>query len=295
MAHLFIIAAIVIWSTLGLVVRVAGVPVHVLMFYSGLFSLFFQSALFCKKSFRQSFPPPSKLPLVVVLSVCLLVNTFTFLFAYATTSIANAVLTHYIAPAIVAVLGVIFLGERVTRSVVVSIVVSSAGLWIMLGSGWASWQGGAASLQGLVSGGREAASHSLGIVSGICSGIAYAVLVILIRAFTQRLNPYALVFLQNACIVLMLSPFVRTIPWHAAGVLALAGLLHSTVAPFLYYRGLRDVAANTAAILGYFEPLGAIMTGILFLDEWPDERAYWGGALILFSGILTIARSRGQG
>lgn len=283
MPYYYIVAAILIWSSLGILVRVAEVPTHVLIFYSSSFSLLFQSVLFTRREYRSAFPPFKKFPLIFLLSVCLLSNVFTFLFAYAKTTIANAVLTHYIAPIIVAVLAVIFLKEKITRTVIISILIASAGLWIMLGGTTI-----AECIRSVFSEGFHLSDDLIGITSGLTSGVAYAVLIVLARVFTQRFNPYSLVFIQNSFIVLMLIPFVRVLPVEKLWVFAVMGLLHSTTAPFLYYRGLREVKASSTAILGYLEPVGAIILSIIFLSEWPDSKAIVGGVFIILSGYLVI-------
>jgi len=288
MPYLYIVLAILIWSSLGLLVRLSGVEVFVLIFYSTIFSLLFQSVLFTRKDYRRAFPPLRKLHLVFLLSLCLLLNVFTFLTAYAKTSIANAVLTHYIAPIVVAFLAVVFLGEKVTRTVVISIVLATMGLWIMLGGATIT-----ECVRGVFSDGLHLSDDLVGILSGLTSGVAYAVLIVLARVFTKRFNPYALVFVQNAFIVMMLLPFVRVFPVEKMWIFGLMGLLHSTAAPFLYYRGLRDVRASSTAILGYLEPVGAIILSIVFLGEWPASQALVGGMFIIFSGYLTIRERNG--
>ncbi len=283
MASLLIVVAILIWSSLGIFVRLAGVPVHVLLFYSTLFSLLFQSLIFTQKRFREAIPKPKVFPLIFLLSLCLLLNSFTFLFAYSKTSIANAVLTHYTAPVIVAFLGTIFLGERVTVRVVLSIIIASAGLWIMLD--------GATIIECFRNVFREGfhlTPDLLGIISGLLSGFFYAILIVLIRVFMQRMNPYVVVFFQNLFMALMLLPFVNVLPYEKIWIFVIMGLLHSTLAPYLYYWGLRSVLATRTAVLGYLEPVGAIIFGMIFLAEAPPMRAYIGGALILVSGYLTI-------
>ena len=66
------------------------------------------------------------------------------------------------------------------------------------------------------------------------------------------------------------------------------GIVHSTVAPILYYKGLQTVTANRAAVLGYLEPVSAILFSMVFLNEIPHLYSFFGGVLILFSGYLTI-------
>ena len=64
------------------------------------------------------------------------------------------------------------------------------------------------------------------------------------------------------------------------------GIVHSTIAPFLYVQGFHSVKANEAAILGYLEPVGAIILALIFLHEIPGVNALLGGALILYSGLM---------
>jgi drug/metabolite transporter (DMT)-like permease len=66
------------------------------------------------------------------------------------------------------------------------------------------------------------------------------------------------------------------------------GVLHSTLAPLLYVQGFRSVKANEAAILGYFEPVGAIILALIVLHEVPGLTALLGGVLILFSGYMIL-------
>ena len=283
MGSLLVASAILIWSSLGVFVRFASEPTHIIIFYSTLFSLPLQALIFLFPRNRAQIPPLKKFPYILIITLCLLVNTFTFLFAYSKTSIANAVLTHYIAPVIVAFLGAVFLKERVTWKIVLSIVLATGGLWIMLGG-----ETMIACIKGVFVEGLKITPDLVGIASGLSSGLFYAVLIILIRYFSQRMNPYVLVFFQNLFIVLMLLPFVRVFPSDKMVLFALMGAMHSTLAPYLYYLGLSRIQANRAAVLGYLEPVGAIIFSMIFLAEMPHLRSYIGGAIILFSGYLTI-------
>ena len=179
-------------------------------------------------------------------------------------------LTHYTAPVIVAFLAPLFLRERVTRPIIISIAIASAGLWIML-NGFSFNEGDA-----------------LGITAGLVSGFAYAVVVILIRIYTQSFNPVVLAFFSNAVIAILLAPFVREFPVNALWSFLVMGIVHSTIAPILYFKGLRYVSAGRTAVLGYIEPVIAIIFGIIFLSELPGKGSIIGGLLIIFSGYLTL-------
>src|SRR3989339_563085 len=267
---LYILLALFLWSSLGVIVKLSGVAVHVLIFYSVIVSLIVQGIILSRKTYRKEFPGLKLLQYPLILGAALLINTFTYYLAFKHTTIANAVLTHYTAPVIVAFLAPLFLKERVTRPIIISIAIASAGLWIML-NGFSFNEGDA-----------------LGITAGLVSGFAYAVVVILIRIYTQSFNPVVLAFFSNAVIAILLAPFVREFPVNALWSFLVMGIVHSTIAPILYFKGLRYVSAGRTAVFGYIEPVIAIIFGIIFLSELPGKGSIIGGLLIIFSGYLTL-------
>ncbi|OGW73227.1 MAG: hypothetical protein A3J72_06765, partial [Nitrospirae bacterium RIFCSPHIGHO2_02_FULL_40_19] len=227
-----------------------------------------------RKTYRKEFPGLKLLQYPLILGAASLINTFTYYLAFKHTTIANAVLTHYTAPVIVAFLAPLFLKERVTRPIIISIAIASAGLWIML-NGFSFNEGDA-----------------LGITAGLVSGFAYAVVVILIRIYTQSFNPVVLAFFSNAVIAILLAPFVREFPVNALWSFLVMGIVHSTIAPILYFKGLRYVSAGRTAVFGYIEPVIAIIFGIIFLSELPGKGSIIGGLLIIFSGYLTLREGK---
>lgn len=270
MPSLYILLAIFLWSSLGVFVRLSGVSVHVLIFYSIAISVIVQAIILMTGGYRKKIPNFGKLKYPVILGFLSLANMFTFFFAFQNTTIANAILTHYIAPVIVAFIAPLVLKEAVTKRVIFAIVLSSLGLWIMLGG---------FSLE---------KSHSLGIIAGLISGFAYAIIIIFTRLHTRKFNPLVLSFFTNSSIVLMLIPFVRETPFKAVWIFIVMGTVHSTIAPVLYYKGLQSVPANRAAVLGYLEPVCAIIFGLFLLKEIPAVKSIIGGILIIISGYLTL-------
>ncbi|NCO84554.1 MAG: hypothetical protein COZ31_03485 [Nitrospirae bacterium CG_4_10_14_3_um_filter_44_29] len=271
---LYILLAIFLWSSLGVIVKLSGVAVHVLIFYSVIVSLIVQGIILSRKNYRKEFPGLKLLKYPLILGAASLINTFSYFLAFKHTTIANAVLTHYTAPVIVAFLAPLFLRERVTRPIIISIIIASAGLWIML-NGFSFNEGDA-----------------LGITAGIASGFAYAAVIILIRVYTQSFNPVVLAFFSNSVIAILLAPFVREFPVNALWSFLVMGIVHSTIAPILYFKGLRYVSAGRTAVLGYIEPVIAIIFGIIFLSELPGKGSIIGGLLIIFSGYLTLREGK---
>jgi drug/metabolite transporter (DMT)-like permease len=267
---LYILLAIFLWSSLGVVVRLADVDIHVLIFYSLVVAVLVQGVLLSRKKYRKELPSAGKLFYPLILGIVSFINTFSFYYAFRHTTIANSVLTHYTAPIIVAFLAPYFLSEKISRRIILVIVLASAGLWIML-DGF--------SLQGI---------HTAGIIAGLISGFAYAMIVLFARMYARDFNPLVLSFFTNIFIAIMILPFIREIPLQAVWICLFMGIVHNTIAPVLYYKGLQTVTANRAAVLGYLEPVCAIIFSMIFLHEFPGIHSLIGGVLIIYSGYLTL-------
>lgn len=278
MASFYVLLALFIWSSLGVVVRLSNVPIHVLIFYSTLVSIFVQGIILTRKEYRTNFPKGRKFLYLLILGPIVLLNNFTYFYAFHNTTIANAVLTHYIAPVLVAFLALIFLKEPLTKRIIISIVIASIGLWIMMG----------VEPGNLITLLYNLDRNTVGILSGLFSGLAYAVIIIIVRVYAQRYNPVVLAFFQNLIITIMLLPFVSSFPAQALWSFVILGILHSTIAPILYFRGMRELTANRTAVLGYLEPVGAIIFSMVFLKEILTISVLIGGLLIIFSGYITL-------
>ncbi len=272
MGNLYILLAIFLWSSIGIVVKLSGVSIHVLIFYSLLIAVVLQGIILSQKKYRKDIPGIKQLKYPLLLGCVGLLNNFTFFYAYKNTTIANAVLSHYTAPVIVAFLAAFFLKETITKNIVMAIVIASTGLLIML------------------NGFTLAEDQAVGIISGVISGFSYAVIIILGRIYARNFSPIVLTFFSNTAIVIMLAPFVREFPLYALWSFVIMGTVHSTIAPVLYYRGLQEVTANKTAVLGYLEPVSAIIFSMVFLKEMPGVNSIFGGILIIFSGYLTIIK-----
>jgi drug/metabolite transporter (DMT)-like permease len=270
MGPFYILGAIFLWSSLGVVVRLSGVEIHILMFYSLVASLIVQGIILSRKTYRKEIPGFRMLGYPIILGFFSFLNTFTYLYAFKHTTIANAVLTHYTAPVIVAFLAPLFLKEVITKRIVMVIIIASIGLWVML-DGFSFKE-----------------NQTAGIMAGLASGLAYAIIVIFLRIHAKNFNPLVLAFFTNAFITILLVPFVREVPLHALWSYLFMGIVHSTIAPILYFKGLQYVTANRAAVLGYLEPVCAIIFSIFFLNELLKINSIIGGMLIILSGYLTL-------
>jgi len=287
MGYIKIITAILIWSSLGIFVRKVEIPLLALVFYpaaiSGLLQLILLSSTGNMKQTLKAESSRHRFLLFIFIPACTFFNTFLFYFAFTHTSIANAVLSHYTCPIFVALMAPIFLKEQSHKTTWIAILLSSLGLWFML------WMPESQEMMPMGAGERY------GIIAGACSGIAYACLILMLRTLASKYMSLVIIFIQNSMIAIFLLPFVLNIsvPPQSLPYLIAIGILHSTIAPFLYTQGFKSVKANEAAILGYFEPLGATILAFIFLHETPGITALIGGSLILISGYMVLRARQG--
>ena len=134
-----------------------------------------------------------------------------------------------------------------------------------------------------------------GMLAGTASGLAYAFIIILARKISRFHSPYVISFILNLFIVILLLPtaFMGNYSISAVSLLLflLMGLVHSTFALIIYLKGLREVKAQEAAVLGYLEPVGAILLALLILGEVPSATAAIGGLFIISAGYLVTVKT----
>ncbi len=275
--YLKIIAAMLIWSTWGLIIRWLALPAVVVLFYSSLIASFTVPAVLHVRGELALSGVREVWWLFALLAVSSITNNISYFYSLGHTTVSNAVFTHYTAPLLVAVLAPLMIAERILKVTLISLPIAALGMVMIVLS-----EGGLRTTSGDMS----------GIAAGMVSGIAYAFIIIYSRKLSRMLLHHQAVVIILWTTTLVTAPWALTMDYHlhyrTAGLLLITGVMHSTLAPLLYYNALKKVMAQHAAILGYMEPLAAIPLAYLFLSETPTFAALFGGLLILFSGYLVI-------
>jgi drug/metabolite transporter (DMT)-like permease len=284
--YLLITGAFFVWSTWGITVRWLGLPAGEIIFFNALFACIFQGGWLAFRGKRSGARLRPDFVLALWLGFFGLVNLLSFLYALRVTTIAAALLTHYVAPVLVALLAPLTVKDRVGRDTLAALAVAAAGLVFIFAGGLDF-------------------SHGKGIVgaaSGTLSGIAYAAVILYSRVLSPRNHPLKLSFVQAVLSVISVGVLIPWLKFKAPGagqlsVIAATALFHSTLANALYLKGIRTVTAQEAGVLGYLEPVLGIILGFIFLGEIPHPYALAGGALIIGSGvsIIYLGGKRGEG
>lgn len=206
------------------------------------------------------------------------VNVITFFAAMQYTTVAIAVLTHYLAPILIALASPRIEGTH-TRGARPAAVVALAGLVIML----EPWHG---VTDGII----------IGAALGGASAVAYASNVFVVRRLAERIGPARVMSYHSALAAVVMLPFavsgLATVRWADVGLLAAGSTTIGALSGIVFIAGLTQIGAARAAVLTFAEPLVAVAVGALVWNEPLRPLAALGGLFVLGAGIHVARQAR---
>lgn len=223
----------------------------------------------------------NKLFIQIGRSLILLIDTVLFFFGLTMLGLAEATAIFFTVPLLVLLLSIPLLGERVSASSIVAIVVGFIGTLIIVRPG----------INGL--GSSDLGTGALFIFGAACCTAIYNVT-------TRKLSgsdpiPVTLFYtaIVGAVVSSLFVPFIWETPtspevWAALIFIGLfGGLAHSLIIIAHNY-----AAATTVAPFMYSQIFWALGFGWLMFGELPDRYAYLGGAIVIGSGLYLFYRGR---
>ena len=200
-------------------------------------------------------------------------------YKYLSSGIATALV--YTDPIWCALIGLAFLGDKFSIKLTSSILLASLGVMMMTG---------------VFSG--DGTFSMIGLLLGLASGLAYGIYLILVpRLKVKHIASLKLtfyVFFTGMWLLiaysLMTNGGVEEVPDSSCWLdLALLGLIPTAISNICVTVSLKLIDSTIVAILGAFEPLTAMVVGVVILGEPLGFIGVVGGMLILVAvAILTI-------
>ncbi|HVV81962.1 MAG TPA: DMT family transporter [Kofleriaceae bacterium] len=204
-------------------------------------------------------------------------NLYCFIAAMAHTTVAIAVLTHYLAPVLVAVLAP-WIDRRRTPGAIPAALVAIGGLALVL----EPWHGNHGAL--------------VGGALGAASAVAYAGNVFTVRRLSTAIGAARAVSYHSFGAAALMLPFALAaggpLTPGSVALVALGGVTLGALGGIAFVWGVARVASATAAMLTYLEPLVAVAIGALVWREPMGRFAALGAALVLASGVHVARASR---
>lgn len=256
-SRLKLIGAMVIFGTIGIFRKYIPLDSSLIaMVRGGVGTLFLLLVMLLSRSHLDRPAIRKNLVKLVVSGAAIGFNWILLFESYRYTTVATATLCYYMAPIFVMLLSPIVLRQRLTLRKTVCVIIALAGMVLVSGV--------------LESGG----SGFRGILLGLGAAALYAS-VILTNQFIRNIPAYDKTILQLGSATVVLLPYVlltvdfsaQTATPLALVMLLIVGIIHTGVAYWLYFGSMKDLPAQTIALLSYLDPVVAILLSALFLGE----------------------------
>lgn len=270
--YLFVLAAVLLWSTGGVFIKLTTVDSYTVNFGRSLLAgLTVAVYLYYKRALKfDLFSLFSGLFYAATLS--------TFVYANKHTTAANAIFLQYTAPVYILIAAPIFLKERFRATDLITVAACIGGMTLFFfdaGIGTAGMDGG---YSGIIA----------GLISGCCFGLYF---VTLRHPRALKHNPAISVLTGNFFIVVVMIPFlISDLPSPTANdlfAIGYLGVVQIGIAYILFTYGVaKGVRSLDASIIGFFEPLLNPVWVFMFVGESPSSWAITGGAIIITAVAL---------
>ncbi len=271
------ILAVVLYGTIGLFLRFVGLPSEIAALCRGVLgSLFIWLFLRIRGRRPDRGAIRANRKWLLIGGIALGLNWIFLFAAYIETTVAIASLCNYMAPLIVVLIAPAVLGEPFDGRKLLCASAAFAGIVLVSGV----WKGSVGSVTGLVMGIIAAASFVVIVISNrrLKDISAYDRSVVQLAVSAATILPYVL--LNNIGKPLALD--LRSVL-----IVLMLGVVHTGIAYCLYFSGMGSLPVQAVAILGYLEPVVAVLCSAFFLHEAMDLAGWIGAALIIGAAVVS--------
>ena len=293
-ATIKVLIAMLLWGSLGVFVKNISLDSVEIAFFRGIIGSVFLGIVLLirmqnnKKLKQKSDEPSNKLEaedkntnkksiIILIISGMAIGLNWVFLFnSYNYITVANATIVYYLAPVIVIFVSPIFLKEKLTSKKVVAVICAMCGLILIVKT--------------------NTSNVNIDLTSGIINAFIAACLyasVIILNKFIKNVDDYKKTFIQIFMASMVLLPWViyrDKIVFDSIKSIILIlvlGIAHTGIAYCLYFSAMKDLKAQSIAILGYIDPVSSVVFSIFLLREPFSIYQLIGGVIILLSAIIS--------
>lgn len=277
-ARLMVVAAMLIFGTIGVFVKFIPLPSSVIAFARSVIGTVFLLTASVAGRKKPDFSAIKRnLPILLVLGTFLGANWIMLFEAYRYTTVAVATLCYYLAPVFIVLASPFVLGEKLTAKKFGFSVIALLGMVLVSG----------------VVGGENTVSAT-GMLFGVGAAVLYASIILLnkklkdISANDTTIAQLGISAVVVGVYVLVTEDFsAMALTGNEALLLVVVGIVHTGIAYALYFGAVKSLKAQTAAIFSYIDPVFAIILSALFLNEPMTVMAAIGAVLILGSTLVS--------
>lgn len=281
---ILVLVSVVAFSTAGLFTKgVAAAPWDII-FWRGVFAAGFTAVwIAARGQSAENFQGMGWSGLAAAVVGAL--GTAAFIAAFKLTSVAHVALIYALSPLLAALIAWAWIGERLTRRLLVACLLALAGAAVMVGGSLVGTSPVGAGLPGLA---------LCGDALALCMALAMALLMVIYRRYpkTPAAGPAALSSLLLLPPALMWgAPFALNLGDIA--ILAAFGLVFA-LASVTLAEGAKRLPSGQTAMLSTLETPLAPLLAFFVLAEVPARASLIGGPLILIAILMSTKHKRRQ-
>lgn len=281
-----LILSMLIFGSIGLLVRYIPLPSSVVAFVRAFVGVIFLLLLLIFGRTKISSVAIRKNFIYLLLSGIAIGFNWILLFeSYQYTSVAVSTLCYYMAPIIVTLLSPLVLKEKITVKRLICVLFSLAGM---------------ALISGIFKTNTAQHSEGVGIMLGFGAALLYA-FVILLNKKLRGINAIDRTVFQLLVAAIVLLPYnlltcnilsIKISPT-ALALLAVAGIVHTGLAYYLYFGSMEHLSGQSIAVASFIDPVTAVIISITILAEPFDMYTIIGAVAILGAALISELPGRG--
>lgn len=279
-ARLKLITSMVIFGTIGIFVRYISMPSSIIALVRGFIGVVFLLLLtLISKRKISAVAVKNNIVLLLLSGAAIGINWILLFEAYNYTTVATATLCYYFAPIFVMIMSPIVLKQKLGLKKVVCVFTALLGMTLV---------------SGVTETGLSGVSDFKGILFGIGAAVFYAS-VILMNQGIKNISAYDKTIFQLLFASVVLLPytlltenFSELSPSSSSVImLVLVGVIHTGLAYTLYFGSMKDLTAQSVALMSYIDPICAIILSAFVLKERMSLLCVIGAVLVLGSTLVS--------
>ena len=288
--RLLFIVSMLIFSTVGVLRRYIPLPSGFIAMVRGLVGALTLLLVLCLSGKRPDWTAlVKKLPILIITGALIGGNWILLFESYNYTSVAVAVLCYYMAPTFVILASPFLFGEKLNLTGVVTLVLSLVGMVLVSGA--------------LESGFTLSGDALIGVLLALGAAVLYASVILCNKKITG-IDSGMLTVVELASAGIVVLPYTllceKISPQNftplGTVLLLILGIVHTGLAYAMYFGSLGKLSARTVAVLGYIDPIVAVVLSALLLKEPLTPLTVLGAVLILGATLFAeLHKSRDKG
>ena len=278
-SYLMFITSMLIFGTIGLFRKYISLPSGSLACTRGLLGGIFLLIFVAVKKHKLQRLKTKQILLLAITGGIMGLNWIALFESYNYTAVSTATMCYYMQPTIVILVSPIFFRERLTLKNALCALVAIIGMVF---------------ISGIADGGAISAEDTTGILLGLGAAVLYAAVIVLnkkvpvddaygktvIQLFAAGIILLPYVFLTE-------NPFAVRLDITSAVIVFIVGIFHTCIAYVLYFGSMKDLKSQSIAVLGYIDPVFALLLSALALGEKLTLLGVIGSILIIGSAVIS--------